>query len=82
MDLRPYSIEPVPGPKTVEIKTDYLISVCFCDPETGVPILDRTGENAVLISTLLETLPSEALAKFVHETAPRMVALHGGLADG
>ena len=82
MDLRPYSIEPVPGPKTITIKQDYRISLCFRDPATGAVILDCTGENSVLMSDLLENLPSGKLAVFAGDNAPRMVALHAGLADG
>lgn len=82
MDVNPFKITPIPGPKTVTLKTDYLIDACFLDPETGSVIEDSTGENSVLMSTLLETLPSEALAVFVDRNAVEMVRLLKGLADG
>lgn len=82
MDQTPHKITPVPGPKTIEIKTDYRIEIAFRDPDTGAVLADFTGQHAVLVSELLESLPSEALERFVRETAARMVALHGGLADG
>ena len=82
MDLNPLKITPIPGDKTITIKSDYLIEVCFCDPETGDAIVDCTGANAVLISDLLETLPSGKLAAFVDQAAAAMVALFKGVADG
>lgn len=78
-DLNPHSITPIPGPKTITVKSDYLIDTCFCDPETGEAVLDCTGDNAVTISELLETLPSEALAKFVESTAVQMLMLAKGV---
>lgn len=81
-DLNPHSITPLPGPKTITVKSDYRISTRFVDATTGAVILDCTGDNAVTISELLETLPSEALARFVGETAVRMLMLAKGLADG
>ena len=82
MDLNPYKITPIPGDKTITIKSDYLIEVGFCDPETGELRADCTDGNAVLMSELLETLQSEKLATFVDQNAAAMVALLKGLADG
>lgn len=81
-DLNPHSVTPIPGAIAITVKSDYLISTCFRDPTTGEVREDCTGENAVLVSTLLETLPSEALAKFVEETCVRMLTLAKGLSDG
>jgi len=78
VDVNPYRIERVDGPKTITIKNDYRIIARFVDPITGETIEDRTGERSVLVSTLLETLPSEALSRFVDETAIRMALIASG----
>ncbi len=80
MDLNPLQIVPVEGPVPVSFAEDFRVDVAFRDSQTGEVFLDRTGENAVLVSELLQSLPAEALAQFVAETAPRMVAIAGGLA--
>lgn len=82
MDLNPYKITPIPGGKTITIKSDYLIEIGFCDPNTGAVIDDATGAGAVLMSDLLENLPSDKLAAFVDQAAVPMVAIFKGLADG
>jgi len=82
VDLNPYKITPIPGDKTITIKSDYLIEIGFCDPETGEVRVDCTGDNAVLMSDLLQELPSPKLAAFVDRNAAPMVMLFKGVADG
>lgn len=81
MDLK-YKITPIPGDKTITIKSDYRIEILFLDSVTGAVVLDCAGENAVLISELLELLQSEKLAAFVDGAAVSMVMIFKGVVDG
>jgi hypothetical protein len=79
MNLNPYTVVPIPGEVSVAFAEDFRIEIAFCDPQTGEPVLDCTGEHAPLVSELLASLPAEVLAQLVYELAPRMVAVAKGL---
>jgi hypothetical protein len=79
MDLNPYTLSSIPGPKPIVLKNDYKIEIGFRDSITGEMLVDCTGNSAVLVSDLLENLPSEALAALLFEVANRMVALAKGV---
>jgi len=82
VDLNPYKITPIPGEKTITVKSDYLIEIGFRDPETSEVRVDCAGGNAVLMSDLLEQLESGKLAAFVDQAAAPMVMLYKGIVDG
>lgn len=78
MDLR-YQVTSVPGAVSVPFAQDFKIEIAFVDSRTRTTIADFTGDKAVLMSTLLASMPPEALAQFVDEVAVRMVALAEGV---
>jgi hypothetical protein len=81
LDLR-INITPINEPTPVTLARDHRIEVAFLDSTTGAVIEDCTGADAVLVSQLLTTLPPDALAQFVNETAARMVAIAKGIDNG
>lgn len=78
MDLR-FKATPVPGAVAVNFQEDFILDVAFLDSATGATIVDRTGPNAVLMSTLLASMPPDVLEQFVAEVAARMVAIASGM---
>jgi hypothetical protein len=78
VDLR-CTITPVPGAVSIPFAEDFLVSVKFIDSETGAVVGDYSGDKAVLVSTLLASMPAEVLAQLVNETAVRMVAIARGV---
>lgn len=79
MDYCPYALSAIPGAKSVVLKNDWKIEVVFLNSATGEVLADCSGDAAILVSDLLENLPSEALAALLSEVAPRMAALSKGL---
>lgn len=78
MDLR-YAVTPIPGAVSIPFAEDFKIEVAFLDSSTGAALLDCTGPNAILMSTLLAAMPSEVLAQLVNETAVKMVMIAKGI---
>jgi hypothetical protein len=77
MDLT-YTVEPIAGPVSVTFVEDFRVSLAFRDSATGEIVADYTGENSVLVSELLSTMPAAALAQLVYELGPRMVEIAKG----
>jgi hypothetical protein len=81
MDLNPYNVTPIAGPVEVTFAEDFRISLAYVDSTTGQTVADYTGENSVLVSELLSSMPAEALAQMVRELAPRMVEIAKGVTN-
>lgn len=79
MNINPYQITPVPDPVQVAFASDFKIEMAFVDPATGETVVDATGENAVLVSELMSSLPAPVLTQMVYELGPRMVAYAKGV---
>lgn len=78
MDLR-YKITPIPGAVSIPFTEDFKLEVAFLDSSTGQTIVDHTGSNAILMSTLLASMPPDVLEQFVIEVGARMAAIAGGI---
>jgi hypothetical protein len=79
MDLNPYKVAPIADPVQVTFAGDFRIELAYVDGRTGEVVADYTGENSMLVSELLSSLPAADLAQLVRELGPRMVAIAKGI---
>lgn len=78
-NLNPYKLEIVPGPVAVTFAEDFRVEIAFVDGRTNEVLVDCTGDNSVMVSDLLSSLPADVLAQLVYDLAPRMVAIAKGV---
>lgn len=77
MDVR-FSMTPIEGPATAEFPEDYRIDITFLNK--GEVVFDASGENALLVSEVLASLPAEELAEIVRDRAIELVKRARGIA--
>jgi len=70
------SVTPVAGPVSVEFDNDFT----FLAPGTNDVVVECTGENALRMSQLIASLPSDVLMGVVREQVVDLVKLARGIA--
>lgn len=74
------SVTPVAGPVSVEFDNDFVIDIAFLAPGTNDVVVECTGENALRMSQLLASLPSDVLMGVVREQVVELVKIARGIA--